>query len=248
MGRVEMGEECKPWYSSPWWRDICSIGSNLDQNWFAQGVVKEMKNGRHTRFWEDSWLGDRPLKEVFPRLFLISVQQEASVASLCSGENGWNFIWRRRLFVWETNLLNELLLLLGPVRLSKAEDRWGWRPEKGEAFTVKSTYGVVSGMLLPRGAVSIEQQLAFSMIWKCPAPSKVAGFAWLVIHDRVSTRENLIYRRVIQDNGEQGCVFCGERMETVNHLFLYCNFTLQVWLCACNFRTRIVIYRYLTSW
>jgi hypothetical protein len=40
------------------------------------------------------------------------------------------------------------------------------------------------------------------------APSKVSGFSWLVIHDRVPTEANLIHRRVLQDNGDQGCIFC----------------------------------------
>jgi hypothetical protein len=47
------------------------------------------------------------------------------------------------------------------------------------------------------------------------------------------TRANLIHRRVLQDNGDQGFIFCGERMETTHHLFLYCNFTLQVWSRIC---------------
>jgi hypothetical protein len=52
--KVVLGEDCKPWFSSSWWRDICSIGSNLGRNWFAQGVVRNMGNGVHTLFWEDT--------------------------------------------------------------------------------------------------------------------------------------------------------------------------------------------------
>jgi hypothetical protein len=32
VGKVEVAEECKPWYASLWWRDICSVGSNLGVN------------------------------------------------------------------------------------------------------------------------------------------------------------------------------------------------------------------------
>jgi hypothetical protein len=77
-----------------------------------------------------------------------------------------------------------------------------------------------------------QQESAFKLIWKSPAPSKVMGFAWLMLRDRVPTRENLIRRRVLIDDGEQRCVFCGSCAETVPHLFLYCNFTLQVWNCV----------------
>jgi hypothetical protein len=68
------------------------------------------------------------LRDRFPRLFSISVQQQATVASVCvdNGQEGWNLIWRRRLFVWETTLLNDLLLLLNSVRLTEAMYDWNW--------------------------------------------------------------------------------------------------------------------------
>jgi hypothetical protein len=40
IGRVEMGEESTPWHSSTWWSDLCSIGKNLDHNWFSEEVTK----------------------------------------------------------------------------------------------------------------------------------------------------------------------------------------------------------------
>jgi hypothetical protein len=83
VGRVMMEEDCKPWFSSTWWRDICSIGSNLDRNWLAQSVTKKLGNGANTRFWEDICVGEMSLRDRFPHLFSISVQQQATVASVC---------------------------------------------------------------------------------------------------------------------------------------------------------------------
>jgi hypothetical protein len=34
-GRVSLEEDCKPWFSSVWWKYICSIGVNLNTNWFS---------------------------------------------------------------------------------------------------------------------------------------------------------------------------------------------------------------------
>ncbi|GAU33506.1 hypothetical protein TSUD_386510 [Trifolium subterraneum] len=200
IGRIELGDDCKPWFSSNWWRDICSIGSNLDQDWFSRAVVKKMGNAT-----------------------------VASVRNL-NNEIGWELVWRRRLFVWETNLLNELLMILNPITLSDAVDQWGWRPENGEEFSVKSTYSLVYDMLLTKGNISQDQESAFKAIWKGPAPFKVSGFAWLVLLDKVPTRVNLIRRRAIQENGENRCIFCGDYAETVNHLFLYRNCIVKIWL------------------
>jgi hypothetical protein len=231
IGRTDIGDDCKPWFASLWWRDVCSIGNNLFTNWFSAGVTKTVGNGRNTLFWRDKWAAGVPLQVRFPRLFSISNQHNGSVASMRDPEaaNGWNFRWRRRLFEWESTLFNELLLLINSASLTDAEDRWGWRPDEGKSFTVKSAYDIVSDMLLPKEYLSTAQDLSFKVLWKCMAPSKVTGFAWLVLLDRVPTRVNLIRRQVIIDDMNQCCVFCGNSAETVTHLFLYCNCILQVW-------------------
>ncbi|WJX67033.1 hypothetical protein P8452_51532 [Trifolium repens] len=232
IGRVELGDESKPWYSSTWWKDICSIGINLDQNWFSHQVIKKLGDGSHTSFWKDAWVGDVLLCVKFPRLFSIVSNKEATVAELWSPGvgSGWNLSWRRNLFVWETTLLEELMVLLGPIVLSTERDDWGWRPEQGGGFTVNSTYSLVVNLLIERRTVTLAQELAFKAIWKCSAPSKVAGLIWMILHDKAPTRDNLIRRQIISENGgQQGCVFCGNQFETAQHLFLYCPVTMQIW-------------------
>jgi hypothetical protein len=229
IGRVEWGEGSKLWFSSSWWRDICSIGTNLDHNWFAQQAVKKMGNGEQTSFWKEVWVCNLPLCTRFPRLFSVSQQQEASVASLKNQSGGWNFVWRRRLFVWETELLDELTILLDTVVLSTTADSWGWRPEEGGEFTVKSTYNTVVSNFIAISQVSLEQQIGFKAIWKCKAPTKVSGFVWTVLLDRVPTRANLFRRQILSETEDRRCVFCGDQVETTTHLFLYCRVTIQVW-------------------
>jgi hypothetical protein len=231
IGRVELGEESKPWFSSTWWKDICAIGINVDQNWFSNEIVRKMGNGAQTSFWKECWVGSVPLCPKFPRLFSISLQHEASVASIWFPNeiSNWNLVWRRRLFVWETVLLDELLLFLRAVTLSQEVDGWGWRPEQGGEYTVKSTYEVVSSLIIDRRFVTVDLEMAFKWIWKCLVPLKVSGLVWMVLHDRVPTRDNLFRRNIIMEIGECRCVFCGESIETVSHLFLYCRVIIQAW-------------------
>jgi hypothetical protein len=204
---------------------------NQNHDWFSQQVVKVMGNGEHTRFWEDRWVGDATLSELFPRLFSISMQKEVSVARMRNQNSvgSWDLIWRRRLFEWENNLLQDLLILINSRLVSNAVDRWGWKPEKGEDFTVKSTYSLVSDLFIARGEISIGRQVVFKSIWKCSAPSKVAGFVWLVLLDRVPTRVNLRRRQVVLGEGNYCCPLCGEDEETTVHLFVYCKCVVQVW-------------------
>jgi hypothetical protein len=158
------------------------------------------------------------------------MQKDASVASLWNSNEhtGWNLVWRRRLFVWETILVDELNVLLGSVVLSTKEDGRGWRPEQGGDFKVKYTYDLVTNLITERNLIHQDHELGFKVMWKCMAPSKVSGFVWMVLHDRVPTRENLFRRQIIEANGDRRCVFYGDSTETAPHLFIYCTFILQV--------------------
>jgi hypothetical protein len=234
IGRTVLGEECKPWYASLWWKDICTIGSNLDLDWFSQGVSKKLGNGRLTSFWTEKWVGDLPLCVRFPRLFSISMHKEATVADVWNqsiAPDSWRLNWRRRLFEWEKELVNELMLLINPVVFRmEEEDRWGWEPEGGANFTVKSTYQKVFNLSTHEGVVDPWNASVFSVIWKCPAPSKVSGFVWQLLHGRIPTRKNLVARRVIDGDGDISCALCGEETESELHLFLYCEIAMLVWI------------------
>jgi hypothetical protein len=234
VGSTVLGEENKPWFASLWWKDICSIGSNLSQNWFSQRVVKKLGNGANTRFWRDLWVGEIPLQCKFPRLFSISTQKEMMVADMKSQNTdmeGWNLVWRRRLFEWEKIQLHDLMEDINGVFLSTdMEDKWGWKPEKGAEFTVKSTYRFVAKLTEPENSLSQSQAYIFKMLWKSPAPSKVSGFIWQLLYGRIPTRENLFLRRVLEADGDRTCGICGEAAETELHLFLYCEIAMLVWM------------------
>ena len=64
------------------------------------------------------------------------------------------------------------------------------------------------------------------MIWKAKIPYKVSCFTWLLAKHVVLTQENLM-KRGIQLSPR--CFLCGEKAETVTHLFLHCRITNQLW-------------------
>nr|XP_016500125.1 PREDICTED: uncharacterized protein LOC107818600 [Nicotiana tabacum] len=53
-------------------------------------------NGMKTSFWENKWLGQRTLKQLFPDIYNLNQQQRASVGELWTGQ-GWNLTYRRFL-------------------------------------------------------------------------------------------------------------------------------------------------------
>lgn len=51
----------------------------------------------------------------------------------------WQFQWRRDLFQWELELLNDLHLVLASVKLNRfSQDRLAWKFDKKGIFSVQS--------------------------------------------------------------------------------------------------------------
>jgi len=88
--------------------------------WFQEGVSQLVGDGADTLFWHDAWLGAVPFCVRFRRLFELAVDKSTMVAQMFSrgwedGGEGWR--WRRRLWVWEEEMLRECIILLRNVCL-----------------------------------------------------------------------------------------------------------------------------------
>lgn len=71
------------------------------------------------------------------------------------------------------------------------------------------------------------------MIGKVKIPYKVACFTWLLAREAVLTQDNLLKRGY--QLGSR-CHLCEAQEETVNHLFLHCRVTDQLWKIFINLR------------
>jgi hypothetical protein len=136
---VECRNNPRPYFSSLWWKDICELDDCVaDRSWVEEAIVKKLGNGALTSFWVDKWLGDTPLYLKFPRLYVLSTQQEARVSDLVVeivGEGRvWNLVWRRPLFQWEEECVAFLLTSLQAVVFSQEMDKWIWSLDPDGGF------------------------------------------------------------------------------------------------------------------
>lgn len=77
-----------------------------------------------------------------------------------------------------------------------------------------------------RGVVADE---AFGWIWKCKCTMEIKVFAWLLLADRVNTK-NMLKRRQYNITDGVECVLCTQQAEeTVEHLFFECPFSGDCW-------------------
>lgn len=92
---------------------------------------------------------------------------------------------------------------------------WG-----SSSFSVRKAYAHLSGHLLLHPV--------YKWLWKCSCQNKHKVFFWLLIKDRLSTKELLKRKNMtLQDFN---CVLCNGNMEeSLLHLFLECPFAVQCW-------------------
>nr|GEW78965.1 RNA-directed DNA polymerase, eukaryota, reverse transcriptase zinc-binding domain protein [Tanacetum cinerariifolium] len=162
--------------SSFWARIIKAIHGNKGQT--VSKLPASNGNGSSISFWNDQWIGDRPLRDLFSRLYSLEDNKNAMVNVKLLDGNGA-----------EQAQLNELSILVSDVNLRPISDRCAWSLEGSGDFSVASIRKVIDGKRFSK--VSSKTR------WIKSVPNKVNILAWKVKLDGLPTRLN-ISRRVSQ--------------------------------------------------
>jgi hypothetical protein len=85
----------------------------------------QVSNGQNVRFWEDKWLGNYSLKEVYRTLFAITRKKHISVASVFSTVP-LNISFRRSLVGNNLIQWHNLVARVAHTRLHDSEDKFIW--------------------------------------------------------------------------------------------------------------------------
>ena len=165
-------------------------------------------------------MGNTTLKEQFPRLFSVSVQQNAFIDEHGFWDGAkwqWNLLWRRELFGWEAELIPELLSLLEHEVICRIRlDKWIWSYHASGVFNTKSFVDAV--VELKNGELFAHNFAA--RVWCKVAPPKVELLAWFVILGKLNSKDRLA-RLNITSNGDTLCVLCNEQKESIEHFFFF---------------------------
>ena len=112
----------------------------------------------------------------------------------------------------------ELKLWLTGVQLSQGNDIWSCPRGTFKAATYY-THVHRSIVVCP----------LYKWIWKSKCTMKIKMFTWLMISDRLNTRD-LLQRRHWKVTEDFTCVLCPGRVhEDRDHLFFSCNFSVRIW-------------------
>ena len=85
----------------------------------------QIKDGKQTRFWEDTWVGQRPFKDQYPRIYNIARRPHASVASVLSSEP-LNILFRRALVDEKLQEWFDLVAKITNINLVEGRDHFRW--------------------------------------------------------------------------------------------------------------------------
>lgn len=214
-----------------WWKSVVEVVEGREGKWFWDYLEVRLGNGEASSFWDGWWSGDQALKEVFPRLYQLSLKKEGTVAEMGSWEGGiwrWKLDWRRDLREWEkegeTNLLN---FLSNFVLREDLPDRWRWRGRSGDSYTVKEAYKAIKNCNynIAQSQVPLER---FDSLWKTRAPHKAQLTAWRLLRDRLPSKDNLLKRGAIPQ-AEIDCCCCKREVESALHFFFRCPNVVGLW-------------------
>lgn len=113
-------------------------------------------------------------------------------------------------------------LMLGTIRLSKYQDLLVWSKNSTiREYMVKLGYA-----MKVEKEFQEEEKWWQALIWKLPSPLKSRISMWLDLENKLTTGDNGEKRGWF---GPNTCVLCKQIIESVNHLFVSCSFSQEVW-------------------
>jgi hypothetical protein len=113
-------------------------------------------------------------------------------------------------------------LLLNIVLQENVIDTWRWLLHHSHRYTVREAYNFITN-----NGNSVDKSTVVD-VWHKFIPSKVSLFVWRLLRNRLSTRDNLVRRRVLLISDSVCVSSCGEP-ETAAHLFFGCNTFILLW-------------------
>ncbi|CAN1275856.1 Putative ribonuclease H protein At1g65750 [Linum perenne] len=177
-------------------------------------------------FWFDTWCRGVRFFDSFPRIAAAATSLEANVADLCffDSRRRWHIPLSTTLRGGALEEWNQLMLRLGelPEGLITAGPAAPiWPLEASGRFSVRSLRGPLTTNSFP-GLLSFP----WEVIWMNGVPTKVQAFCWMVCHSKIASLDNLQKRGFQLANR---CALCSAHLESINHLFLRCDFAVRVW-------------------
>lgn len=198
-----------------WWKDILRL------NTLFRGIAKcNIGNGKSVCFWEDLWMQNDVLAHRFPRLESFTKADDISVFEAAHAEDLDSLF----MLPFSPEAHQEFQDLQHCLELIEYDENSidTWTPIWRSSYSSKKFYSYAFK--------GIEAHHMFKEIWKSRCIPRIKFFIWLILVDRLNTKD-MLQRRHLNIEGTPICVMCNTRaLETIDHLFFECPFARECWL------------------
>ena len=197
-----------------------------------EGIVLRVGDGSSIQFWHDRWHEAGILKNIFPRLFAISLQKHSRISQMGDWIGSswvWGLQWRRHLFDWENEdvqALQHIIHQKGPKR--DTTDGILWKNAVAVSYPTKDITDKLSESLVP----SLPKSVA-SIVWQKFIPPRAKLIVWLANKERLKTGDLLVEKGIIPPQ-DANCPFCGMFLESNSHILFVCRFSWSAWMEIIN--------------
>ncbi|XP_073360718.1 uncharacterized protein [Aegilops tauschii subsp. strangulata] len=214
-GRVPQGtSDC----GSFWWKDICKVMQN-----FRECAWVQINEGDTALMWSDNWQLDDQVSSLqirFPGLFSYVKDPWITAKEFLDSHDMFQHFHLPLSSQAFDDLTTLQSLLGGHNRAPGSKDIWFWN-ETAKGYSPKLFYS--------HTFASESFNPLTSWIWKSSCTMKIKVFAWMLIMDRLNTKDMVERRHWHLEDGVN-CVLCPlQTRETRDHLFFNCNFSVRVW-------------------
>ena len=197
-----------------WWRDIMKLVHK-----YSEICTVQVHDGDSALFWSDVWFG-QPLKLKYPRLFSFAMDANLSVRDVLNASD------RSQLF--HLPLSQQAYEEFGFLQADLAAV--SLQPGVPDVWKTIWKDGVYTANRFYKHCFKdVVTTPIYAYIWKSKVILKLKVFAWLLVTDRLNTKD-MLRRRHWNVTDDLFCVLCPTHMtENWQHLFFECNFSIRVW-------------------
>ncbi|XP_060974752.1 uncharacterized protein LOC133039812 [Cannabis sativa] len=199
--------------SDSWfWKSVVKANSVL-----KRGACKLVANGENTSIWEDPWIPHS--KGFCPKPIRGGTTNLNRVSDLLLPNGLWNVNMLKESFDHET----VVAILKGGHPSGRGADRWIWTQNSNGRFSCKSAYLVQALDRAPQCDVAPN---LWNKLWTSKILERHKILWWCILSNALPTRAVINQRFHIEDTC---CPLCGNREETMEHLFLTCDVAMHLW-------------------
>lgn len=199
------------------WRSLV-----LGRDSIAPKVQWKVGDGSIIKIREDKWLQRGIIEGP------VNINEPFFVSQLIDKEHGrWDEMTIEAHF--DEQLVEEILTI--PIKPQIETDQLVWNGTQEGKYTVKSAYNFIKDDT--ESAQGNQATSSFQPspslwkdIWNLHTSPKIRIFMWNMCQNALPTKDNLFQRKVSPD---PLCPLCHYERETVEHLFLLCPWTNQIW-------------------